>query len=129
MTITEVIDNVKRIKLGSILDNERIIADINRAEEMVLREVVSGREGEEAYMESYGGYDGETSQRKLLLVPAPYDTLYLDYCCAMIEKEQENGERYTNHMLAFNNALSEFKRYFWKQHRQSAVHQFYERGY
>lgn len=129
MTIAEVIDNVKRIKLGSILDDGRIIADINRAEEMVLREVVSGREGEETYTESFGGYDGQTPQNKVLLAPAPYDTLYLDYCCAMIEKEQENGERYSNHMLAFNNALSEFKRYFWKLHRQSTVHQFYERGY
>lgn len=125
MTITEVIESVKRARTGCDINESRIVEDINRVEMNVLGYVITGRVGDDETKAEYGNYSDRTDRAKELLVPAPYDTIYTDYCCAQIDKEYEDGDRYGNSMTAFNAALSEFKHYYWKTHRQKTTYRYH----
>ena len=122
MTIMQVIEEVHRLRTGCDLNDSRIIRDINRVEMYVLNEIINPRE---SYVSS-SGCDEETDRGTELVVPAPYDTVYVDYCCARIDKEYGDTERYNNSMIAYNTAMTEYKRFFWKNHRQSKRCRFFE---
>jgi hypothetical protein len=125
MTIAEVIERVIRARVGCKTEESRIIEDINRVEMNVIGYVVTGRVGDDEIKARYGNYNEETDRSRGLLVPAPYDTIYIDYCCAQIDREFEDSERYANSMTAFNAALGEFKREYWKSHRQKKRYQYF----
>ena len=52
-----------------------------------------------------------------LLVPAPYDKLYISYLKSKIEEAYGETERYNNSAYIFNNELQDFKAYWNRTHR------------
>ena len=128
MTIQNVIDRVRLIKTGCVIDDSRVIEDINRVENYIIKDIVSKRTGDEA-AQDYGNYDEETPRDRELLAPAPYDTVYVDYCCAQIDREYEDSERYVNSMASYNNGMTQLKKWWWQNHRQKKLNRFYERGF
>lgn len=125
MTINEVIENVKRLKEGCDIDEKQLISDINRVEMYVLYNVVSGREGDNEIVTSFGNYNLHTDRDTELFVPAPFDRIYEEFCCGKVDLEYGDDERYANDSTAYNNTLTEFKLFWWKRHRQKKRYQFH----
>jgi len=126
MTIENVIEAVQLRKTGSYSDEKMIIEGINRVESYILKDVVSGRAGEAEAFENFGNYSEETARDKELFAPPPFNTVYVDYCCAQIERNDEDIERYTNSIIAYNNQMTQLKRWWWNNHRQNKLNRFFE---
>lgn len=124
MTINEVIEDVRRIKTGFDLDDRRIIGSINYVEMKLLKDVIRGREGEDEYR-SRGNYSSGTERDAVLIAPAPFDSMYIDYCCAIIDREQEETELYENDIIAYNMQFAAFKNYWWRTHRQAQKYRYH----
>ena len=74
--------------------------------------------------ERFGGYDGETElQSTELLVPGPYDELYLRYLLMRIDLEHGELERYNNEAAGFNRLWQSFAAQYCKRHQPLGVRQ------
>lgn len=62
------------------------------------------------------GYDSEMDQEMELLVPPPYDEMYLRWLEAQIHYHNSDDERYNNAIVLFNNAYKGFKEYYTRTH-------------
>jgi hypothetical protein len=125
MKIYEVIENVKRLKQGCSIDEEQIIADINRVEMNIIRNITDSRENGKRIREEYGGYDIDTDRNKELIAPAPYDTVYQEFCCSQIDLQYEDSERYQNDSIVYNNTFTELKAFWYRTHRQMRKYKYH----
>lgn len=125
MNIAKVKEHVRALKNGYEIKDEELISYINAVEQTILTTIVRGREGEEAELENFGGYDMETAQDKELLAPDPYDVIYEQYAAAAIDMMFEDGERYMNDMAVYHNTYKELKQYWWRTHRQKRNYPYY----
>ena len=62
------------------------------------------------------GYDIDLDMETELLVPAPYDEMYLRWLEAMIDYHNGEDERYNNAITLFNNAFDGYKKYYTRNH-------------
>lgn len=124
MTIDKVMDHVRKLKEGCEISDEALIEFINRVENQAVAEVMEGREGEP---EQTPEYDLETNRSTVLLIGAPYDSIYESYCAAQIDLRLEDIERYQNGMAVFNSVFREFKHDWIKKHRQKSSYRYFAR--
>lgn len=125
MNISQVIDNVKRLKSGYDISDEQIIADINRVEMNIIHNIVCGRYGDKEILENYGNYDIDTPRDTELVAPAPYDTIYQEFCCSQIDLQYEDSERYQNDSIVYNNTYSLLKSFWYRTHPQKKRYKFH----
>ena len=52
-----------------------------------------------------------------LLVPPPYDNLYVLYAGAMVDYWNQEFDNYANGMVMFNQALEEYRKWYQRAHR------------
>ena len=72
--------------------------------------------------EAYTDSDkGTAESSKELIVPHPWDELYVFYLEAMTYYTNGEYDRYNNAMTMFNNALTEYKKYYRRTHRACPV--------
>lgn len=120
MILSKVIEQVRELKNGSEVSDERLRQMINTVEHMILTDIVSGREGDTELLEQYGGViDMESDGDTELFAPAPYEEIYAQYCAAQIDLLFEESERYMNDAIVYNNTYNSLKRYWWQGHRQN----------
>lgn len=112
MRIEEVLAYVDETKPHQY-DDRTLIAWLNNLEGRIVKEVIETHESEETI--EFNGYT-EDDMSKELLVPEPYTDLYAYYLFAMIDFHNGEFDRYTDSRIMFNNALSEFKRWYNRNH-------------
>lgn len=118
MNIAKVMERVRAIKSGYDVSDEMIISYIDAAEQMILTDIVRGREGDQSVFDEYGGYDVNTDREKELFAGAPFDVVYEQFAATKIDLLSEESERYMNDMAAFRDTFLDLKRYWWQTHRQ-----------
>ena len=64
----------------------------------------------------FTGYDDSTDPQTELLVPAPYDEMYLRWLEAMIDYYNSEDERYNKSIILFNNAYEGYKKHYTRTH-------------
>ena len=62
------------------------------------------------------GYDSENDRETELLVPSPYDEIYLRWLEAQIDYYNSDDDRYNNAIILFNNAYEDYKRHYTRTH-------------
>ena len=62
------------------------------------------------------GYRDVADQEMELLVPAPYDEMYLRWLEAMIDYHNSDDDRYNNAILLFNNVYEGYKKHYTRTH-------------
>ena len=62
------------------------------------------------------GYDSVSNQETELLVPAPFDEMYLRWLEAMIDYHNSDDDRYNNAIILFNNAYEGYKKHYTRTH-------------
>ena len=113
MTIIEVLNRVDNIKPNSygIPEKIRWLSDLDG---IIKNEIFDTHEGGENI--SFSGYTEDVELDTVLLVPAPYDDIYIHYMEMRIDYANNEYGKYNNSMVMYNTAYSAFERYYNRNH-------------
>lgn len=113
MKIAEAISTVDALKPNAYTPEEKI-KWLSTLDNKVKSKIIDAHEGGADV--AFSGYDSATDQDTELLVPAPYDEMYLRWLEAMIDYHNSDDGRYNNAIILFNNAYEDYKRYYTRTH-------------
>lgn len=113
MTIAEAISKVDALKPNTF-DPEVKVDWLSTLDARVKSKIIDAHECNEPIF--FYGYDSLSDQETELLVPAPYDEMYLRWLEAMIDYHNSEDSRYNNAIILFNNAYEDYKNYYTRTH-------------
>ena len=113
MTIIEAINKVDALKPNNYTQVEKI-KWLSNLDGVIKATIIDTHEGGEDII--FNGYDDETPISTVLLVPAPYDDLYIKWLESQIDYNNAEYGKYNNSSTAYNTAYSAFERYYNRQH-------------
>ena len=121
MTIIEVITHIDTVKPNSYGQTEKIkwLSDLDG---VIKAEILDTHEGSENI--SFSGYTENTDLTTKLLVPAPYDKLYIHYLEMQIDYANNEYGKYNNSMVMYNTAYSAFEKYYNQEHKPKSSGRF-----
>ena len=113
MKLIEAINKIDALKQNTFSNTDKI-GWLSTLDGIVKCEIIDTHEGANNII--FNGYDDSTPNDTELLVPAPYDDVYIKWLEAQIN--YGNGEigKYNNSMTMFNAAYSTFERYYNRTH-------------
>lgn len=103
MTIMEAIGRLDALRHNTFRQEEKI-QWLSQADTLVHRHVISTHEGGCDFQP----YDAQTPLEQTLLVPEPYDELYLHYLEAQMAYYQEETDGYNRAMSMYQTLLTAF---------------------
>lgn len=109
MTILEAIKIVDGLKFNTYTTAEKV-AWLSRLDSMVKRMIIDTHEGWENV--SFSGYDDKTPMDTELLVPEPFDEMYLRWLEAQIDYANGEYDKYNNSMLMYKAAYDGYANYY-----------------
>lgn len=114
MTLKECIDIVDNLKPNQYTIKEKV-RWLSFIEEIIINEVLKTHEGYDGRYDMFEGYS-EDKLSVTLIVPSPYDELYVEYLKMMIDKENGEIARYNNSAASYNAQMLNYKKYYNKTH-------------
>ena len=121
MTLMESLHRIDTIKPNSYSQAEKI-KWLSTLDGMIKTEIIDTRKGSENVV--FNGYAEDADLTTVLLVPAPYDDIYLFWLESKID--YWNGEigKYNNSIAMFNEAYSTFAKYYNRTNEPKKKHRF-----
>lgn len=118
MTIIEAINTIDALYPNTYLQ-EKKIEQLSKLDAVIKRDIIDKHEGSEDV--TFNGYDENTPLDTVLLVPAPYDDVYVFWLQMWID--YWNGEigRYNNSTSMYSKAYSNFERAYNREHMPKAT--------
>lgn len=113
MTILEAISRVDDVKPNSYSQAEKI-AWLSRIDATIKNEIIDTHEGAENI--AFNGYEHDTDTNTELLVPAPYDEVYIRYLEMQIDYANNEYGKYNNSMVMYNAAYAAYEKYYNRNH-------------
>lgn len=113
MTILEAIHKIDTVKPNSYTQPEKI-KWLSTIDGIIKREIIDTHEGGEGVV--YEGYDDDTDLDTMLLVPIPYDDIYIRWLEARIDFANGEYGKYNNSLIAYNDAYDLFRNYYNRSH-------------
>ena len=113
MTIVEVISKVDALKPNTYTPEDKIDW-LSTLDARVKSQIIDAHEHCAPIF--FYGYDSLSDQETELLVPAPYDEMYLRWLEAMIDYHNSDDDRYNNAITLFNNAYEGYKKHYTRTH-------------
>ena len=113
MTIIEAINRIDSLKPNNYTQEDKRFW-LSNLDGIIKTEIIDTHEGSENV--TFNGYDVDTALDTVLLVPVPYDDIYLKWLEAQIDYTNGETQRYENSMIAFNNAYETFQRFYNRTH-------------
>lgn len=113
MTIIEAISKIDSFKPNNYTQTDKI-EWLSRLDVMVKKEIIDTHEGGENIV--FEGYKEDEDVNTELLVPAPYDEIYLRWLEAQIDYANEEYGRYNNSMTMFNSSFTGYSNYYNRTH-------------
>lgn len=104
MTVTDTISQADELRLNTISDEQKA------AWVMGLDQQIGERIDMVSYVHSWPAGDGE------LLLPAPYDRVYVLYLCSQIDYYNNETALYGNDKAVYDEAMSEAMAWWRRQH-------------
>ena len=104
MTVTDTISQADELRLHTISDEQKA------AWVMGLDQQIGERIDMASYVHSWPAGDGE------LLLPAPYDRVYVLYLCSQIDYYNNETALYGNDKAVYDEAMSEAMAWWRRQH-------------
>lgn len=109
MTIMEAVNRIDSLKHNTYTLSDKV-AWLSTVDGMVKRLIVDQHEGADAV--AFDGYNDNTDTNTELLVPAPFDELYMRWLEAQIDYSNGEYSKYNNAILMFNTSYEEYRRYY-----------------
>ena len=113
MTIIEAINKIDSFKPNSYTQDDKI-AWLSELDGIIKAEIIDTHEGSEDV--TFNGYEVDMALDTSMLVPAPYDDIYLKWLEAKIDYLNGELAKYNNSMTMYNSAYSVFERYYNRTH-------------
>ena len=113
MTIAEVISKVDSLKPNTYTPEDKV-EWLSNLDARVKSQIIDTHECIQHLC--FYGYDSISDMETELLVPAPYDEMYLRWLEAMIDYHNSDDDRYNNAIILFNNAYEGYKRHYTRTH-------------
>lgn len=107
MKIMEAITRIDSLKHNTYTQSDKV-AWLSRLDAMVKRHIIDNHKGEVTFT----GYDDSTPLQTELLVPAPYDEVYLRWMEAQIDYYNGEYDKYNNAIDMFNTAYQAYQNYY-----------------
>lgn len=114
MTIIEAINRVDTVKPNSYKQPEKI-KWLSELDGLIKKEIIDTHEGGENV--TFSGYTDEVDLATVLLVPAPYDEIYIRYLETQIDYANNEYNKYNNSMAGYNTAYVTFERFYNREHK------------
>ena len=112
MTILEAIHKIDTLKPNSYTQPEKI-KWLSTLDGVIKREIIDTHEGGESIV--FECYDDESDLDTMMLVPAPYDDIYVRWLEARIDYANGEYGKYNNSSEAYNVAFEAYSRYYNRQ--------------
>lgn len=112
MKISEVISKVDALKPNTYTTEDKVDW-LSNLDARVKSQIIDTHEVAEEII--FTGYDSTDMQTELL-VPAPYDEVYLRWLEAMIDYYNSEEDRYNKAVILFNNAYEGYKKFYTRTH-------------
>lgn len=113
MTINEAIARVDDLRDNTMAPNIKI-AWLQMVDQQVYHEIIKGRVGADAVtLPDYSDDNGE----RVLLVPPPYDMLYVYRLEAEICYKNQEIDRQANALTRYNELMDAFAKQYAREHR------------
>lgn len=109
MTIIEAVNKIDALKPNNYT-TENKVAWLSTIDGIIKKEIIDTHEGADKV--TFNGYDADTTNDTVLLVPAPYDDIYIRWLEAQIDYNNGEYGRYSNSMTMYNAAYSNYERYY-----------------
>lgn len=113
MTILEAINRVDSTKPNSYTQVEKVDW-LSTLDGVIKTNIIDTHEGGENVV--FNGYDADTSIDTELLVPAPYDDIYIRWLEARIDYANGEINKYNNSLTAYNDAYDLYANYYNRKH-------------
>ena len=113
MTLIEAISRIDTLKPNTYSQQEKV-KWLSTIDGIIKKEIIDTHEGADKV--SFAGYDENTNLATELIVPAPYDDIYLRWLETRIDYTNGEYARYNNSVEAYNDAYSAFFRYYNRTH-------------
>ena len=113
MKIMEVLYRIDSVKPNSYSQSEKI-KWLSSLDGIVKKEIIDTHEGGEDV--SFEGYNENSDLSIVLLVPAPYDDIYLRWLEAQIDYANGEYGKYNNSIALFNTAYTAFANHYNRTH-------------
>lgn len=113
MTIIEAINRTDSVKPNAYSQQEKV-RWLSTLDGTVKNEIIDTHEGAEEII--FSGYNDETPLNTELLIPAPYEDVYIRYLEMQIDYANGEYGKYNNSAAAYNTAFSAFEKYYNREH-------------
>ena len=113
MTIREAIDRIDSHKHNIYSQNDKI-AWLSRLDGMVKKLIIDVHEG--ADQVEFTGYNDRTDLNTEMLVPAPFDEMYLRWLEAQMDYSSGEYDKYNNAMAMYQTAYDGYANYYRRNH-------------
>ena len=113
MTVMEAIAHVDTVKPNGYSQDEKL-RWLSVLDGTVKAEIIDTHEGAEEV--AFAPYDGHTDFLRELLVPAPYDEVYIRWLEAQIDYASGEYGKYNNSVKLFNTAYAAYEKYYNRTH-------------
>lgn len=113
MTLIEAISRIDNLKHNTFSHEEKV-AWLSRLDYMVKREILDTHEGGDG--DGFTGYDLSSDVETQLLVPPPYDEMYLRWLEAQIDYCNGEFGRFNNAMEMFQADYQGFRNFYNRTH-------------
>ena len=117
MKLIEAISKIDNLKQNTFTHEDKV-GWLSRLDHMVCREILDTHEGGGG---AFSGYDTSTDVETELLVPAPWDEMYLRWLEARIDYANAEYTRYNNSMDMFRAVYQSYRSYYNRTHMPKGV--------
>lgn len=114
MKIIESINRLDNLQSNTYTQSDKV-EWLSRLDSMIKRQIIDTHEGAEDV--SFSGYTSATPLDTILLVPAPYDEVYLRWMEAQIHYHNGEYDRYNNAIIMFNTDFEAYQRHYNSAHK------------
>lgn len=113
MTVIEIIQKIDEIKPNTLSQEEKM-RFLTTVDQTVKKQIIDNHVGGESV--GFAPYTDGTSLDRELLVPSPFDDIYLYWVAAQIDYWNDEIEGYNNNMGMYTNAYNEFANDYRRTH-------------
>ena len=113
MTLMDALYRIDGLKPNSYTQSEKI-KWLSTLDGLIKREIIDTHEGGEDIV--FSGYNENSDLSTELLVPAPYDDIYLRWLETQIDYSNGEYGKYNNSITMYNSAYSIYANYYNRTH-------------
>ena len=113
MTIMDALYRIDEVKPNSYSQPEKI-KWLSSLDGMIKSEIIDTHEGDEDVV--FDGYGENADLTTVLLVPAPYDDIYIRWLETQIDYSNGEYGKYNNSIAMYNTAYTAFANYYNRTH-------------